>query len=185
MQPLRGRSWGRKVDRKKSAGSGGTGHGAGRTRAGCRLLGRNARRDRGDDRRGHLELGVAVLDAVALGDPAEIVVDGPHLARRVLVDEQAHWPVEPRLGVRGHELGPERRVAEDEQRRRAQCDAGVGGELRLVDRHEEHDALRGDVGLEARDRLVERVGALDLDQAVLGHGDVAGARRGRRAERER
>ena len=41
-------------------------------------------------------------------------------------------------------------------------------ELRLIDRHEEHDALARDVLLEELDRLVEAVGAFHFYDAVAG-----------------
>jgi hypothetical protein len=97
---------------------------------------------------------------VALGDPAEVGVGGPHRAGLVLRDEQAHRPVEPRRRVGGEELRAQRRVAELEQRRRPQRDACGGRELGLIDRLEEQDALGSDVLLDARDGLVDRVGAL-------------------------
>ena len=57
-------------------------------------------------------------------------------------------------------------------------DAGVGGELRLVDLGEEHDALVGDVLLQPLDGLGHGIGALELDDAVI----LGGARRGKRGD---
>ena len=105
----------------------------------------------------------------------------------VLQHEQAHRPVEPGVGVGGQELRAQRRVAEGQQRRGPQRDAGVPGELRLVDGLEEQDALGLDVAADARDRLVDRVGAAHLDQPVGAGGGLGHrGRRGdeRRAERE-
>jgi hypothetical protein len=44
--------------------------------------------------------------------------------------------------------------------------SGLAGERRLVDLGEVHDALRRDVGLDARDRLRHRIGAPDAHDAV-------------------
>src|SRR5437868_6148932 len=59
----------------------------------------------------------------------------------------------------------------------AKRDIGAGAQLRLVDLVEEPDALGGDVGLDAGDRLVEAIDALQPDHAggggrgggLLGH----------------
>jgi hypothetical protein len=50
---------------------------------------------------------------------------------------------------------------------RQELHAGVGGKLRLIDLIEEHDALVGDVLLQALDRLGHVVSALELDDAVV------------------
>ena len=78
-------------------------------------------------------------------------------------------------------MRPERRIAEHQQRRGPQLDAGVGRELGLVDLHEELDALAGDVGLNAGDRFRHRNGALDPDDAIIA---VRPCRRGRCDQRE-
>ena len=76
----------------------------------------------------------------------------------------------PGGGLRGQKLNTERRIAEHQQRRRPEIDPGAGSELRLIDRVEEHDLLGGDVGLDAPDRLVERIGALEGNDAVALNG---------------
>src|SRR5262245_29679773 len=100
-------------------------------------------------------------------DPAEVGIGGPDFALVVFEDEKAYRPIQTRIGLGGDELGPERRVAEDQQHRGLQLDARIGGELRLVDLVEELDALVGDISLQALDRLADRISALDRDDAVI------------------
>src|SRR5258705_5070086 len=108
------------------------------------LLGLDGRGDGVDNHGRHLELRDTVFDVVALGDPLEIGPHRPDLAVVVLREQQPDRPVQPGIRVRRDELGSERRVSEYQQRRRAKLDPGVGRELRLVDLHEELDALAGD-----------------------------------------
>jgi hypothetical protein len=51
-----------------------------------------------------------------------------------------------------------------------QPDAGIGGELCLIDLAEEPDALGGNVRLQALDRFFEAMSALDAHDPVLGFG---------------
>jgi len=95
------------------------------------------------------------------------------LAIVVLGEQQAHRPIEAGIGVGGDELGPERRIAEYQQRRGTQPDASIGGEFRLVDLREELDALAGDIRLDAGNGFRHRHRALDTDDAVV----AIGARR--------
>src|SRR5262245_64686028 len=97
---------------------------------------------------------------MTLRDPDEVGIDRPDVPPLVLLHEQAYRPVEPGLRARGEELRAERRVAEDEERRRKHLDPGLGGELALVDLLEESDAFGRDVRFETDDRLIERVDAL-------------------------
>src|SRR5512132_3493234 len=98
-----------------------------------RLSSSHARGDRSDDPRGLVECrGIHALDVVATRDIAEIGVRGPNVSLFVLEHEQPHGPVEPRKGISGDEQRAERRVAEYQQRRRAQCYAGVARELGLI-----------------------------------------------------
>src|SRR5688572_9152651 len=66
---------------------------AGPMRCGAFMLLPDGRGDGRDHAARRGEFAVAVGDAVALGDPFEVVVDGPDFARLVLADEQADWPV--------------------------------------------------------------------------------------------
>src|SRR5882724_6835619 len=134
------------------------------------LPGRDGRGDRADHFGRHLELRGAIPDVVAFGDPSEIGPDRPDVAIVILRQQQPDRPVEAGIRVRGDELGPERGIAEHQQRRGAQLDAGVGCELRLVDLHEELDAFAGDIGLDAGNRLGHRHRALDPDNAVIAIG---------------
>lgn len=52
--------------------------------------------DRSDHLRRHVESGVAILDAMALGYPRKIRVKHPHVAVFVFGDEETHGPIEPR-----------------------------------------------------------------------------------------
>src|SRR6185295_12692641 len=115
------------------------------------LPGRNGRGDRAHHPGRHLELGCAIPDVVALGNPAEIGPHRPDVAIVVLRQQQPDRPVEAGIRVRGDELGAERRIAEHQQRRGTQLDAGFGRELRLVNLREEFDPLGGDIGLDAGD----------------------------------
>jgi len=54
-----------------------------------------------------------------------------------------------------------------QQRGGKECDAGIGGKLRLIDLVEKHDALVGDILLKALDGPGHVVGALELDDAVI------------------
>ena len=145
-----------------------TAAGAGRRRLSRRALLRfHARCDGCDNGRRHLELVSAVLDPVSSCDPVEIGIGGPDLALIVLEHEQPHRPVEPGIGVCCDELRPERRIAEDKQDRRLKLDPGLRGELRLVDLVEELDAFVRNVLLQKLDRLADRIGALDPDDAVV------------------
>jgi hypothetical protein len=110
---------------------------------------------------------VAVGDAVPARDPGEISVGNPHIALGVLIDEQPARPVKPGIWIGGKKQRAERRIAEHEQRRRQELHACVGGELRLIDLVEKHDALVGDILLQALDSLGHVVGALELDDAVI------------------
>ena len=84
----------------------------------CAVSTAHARGDRSDDLRGHLELCIAVGDAVALRDPTEVGLGDPHLPVVILVHEQAHRPVEACLWIGGEELNAKRRIAEDQKLRR-------------------------------------------------------------------
>src|SRR4051812_19860939 len=117
------------------------------------LPGRDGRSDRAHHPGRHLELRGAVLDVVALRDPSEIGPDRPDIAIFILREQQADRPVETSVRIRGDELRAEWRIAEHQQRRGPQLDAGVGRELRLVDLHEELDALARDIGLDAGNRF--------------------------------
>src|SRR5262249_46862252 len=129
--------------------------------------GRNARWDGRDDLRRHFELGVAIPDAVAARNPAEVGIDGPDAAVDFLGHQEPDRPIEAGIRIRRYELGSERWVAEHQQRGRPQLDAGSRGELRLVDLGEEANALVGNVLLDAVDGFVQRIGALDSDDAVM------------------
>src|SRR5262249_7848750 len=66
---------------------------------------------------------------------------------------------------------------EDEQRRRAQLDTRVSGQLGLVDQPKEHQLLVGDILLETSNGLIHRISTLYLHDAVLTH--AIGVRRRR------
>src|SRR6266851_4287378 len=101
----------------------------------------DGRGDRLNDLGRHFELGFAIPDVVAARDPFEIGPDRPDVAIVVLRQEQTDRPVEPGIRVRGDEPRAERGISEDEQGRGTKLDAGIGRELRLIDFHEELDAL--------------------------------------------
>src|SRR5689334_24677754 len=105
---------------------------------------------------------------MAAGDISEIIVDRPNLALLVLEDEKADRPVDAGGGIGGHELRSKRWIAEDQKRRGLEFDAGIAGKLRLIDLGEEGDALGGHILLDAIDGLGHRIGALALDDAVVG-----------------
>ena len=100
-------------------------------------------------------------------DPGEVRPNRPDVAIVILRQQQADRPVQPRIGIGRNELRAERRVAEHEQSRRTQFDAGVRRELRLVDLVKEFDAFGCNISLDADDRLGHRHGALDADDAVI------------------
>src|SRR5258706_12787597 len=132
----------------------------------CLLL-RHARRDRSSDPRSRLELRFAVIDAMAPRDPAKIRIGGPDFALVVLEQQQPHRPIKPRVLVGGDELRAERRIAKGQEYRRPQRNAGTGGEFRLIDLAEEHDALAGDVLLQAHDGLRQRIDTLRAQDPVI------------------
>src|SRR4030088_164113 len=68
------------------------------------LLRADCRGDRLDHARRHLELCIAIRNAKATRDPGEIGVEGPDIAILVLLHQQTHGPVEPRLRIRRDEL---------------------------------------------------------------------------------
>src|SRR5262249_5869471 len=75
-------------------------------------LAADARGDRRDDGRRHLELGVTIDDAVAPFDPFEVGIDRPHAAQLILNDQQPHRPIQAGIRIRRHELGSQGRIAE-------------------------------------------------------------------------
>jgi hypothetical protein len=101
------------------------------------------------------------------GDPVEIGIRGPDFALIVLEHEQPYRPVETGIRIGGDELSPERRIAEDQQHRRLQLDAGIGRELRLIDLSEELDAFAGNVRFQAFDGFSEGIAALDPNDPVI------------------
>jgi hypothetical protein len=117
------------------------------------------------------------VHAKAMGDPGEVGIDGPDSPTLILPHEEAYRPIKPGIGIRGPELGAERRVAEDEQRRWPQFDAGIASELGLIDLGEDLDALGLDVLLDAHDRVLHRVGAAHSRKPGFGIG--AGRETGR------
>src|SRR5689334_609431 len=76
------------------------------------VAGLDGRGDRCDHARCHPELRVAIPDAMAMRNPAEVGIDGPHVALVVLLHEEAHRPVQPGLRVRRDELRSESRIPE-------------------------------------------------------------------------
>src|SRR6516165_8786754 len=109
-------------------------------------------------------------DVVTPRDPGEVGPNRPDVAVVILRQQQTDWPVQPRIGIGRDELRAERRIAEDKQGGRAQLDAGICRELRLVDLVKEPDALDCNVSLDADDRLGHRNRALDADDAIVAVG---------------
>ncbi|MGZ5863117.1 MAG: hypothetical protein ACXWKB_07525, partial [Methyloceanibacter sp.] len=70
------------------------------------------------------------------------------------------------------ELDAKRGVAKDQQRRRRQLYPRFFTEPRLINRHEEHDALPGDILLQQFDRLLEIVDACNFYDASAGNGGL-------------
>lgn len=102
----------------------------------------------------------------AVGDPSKVGVGGPDLAVDILVNQQPHRPVQPRLGAGGDEVRAQRGVAENQQRRGVEFDAGISRQLPLVDRKEVGDALGFDVGDQTFDGFVHRIGAFRRNESV-------------------
>src|SRR5262245_61256420 len=127
----------------------------------------HARRNGGDDHRGHLELLCAIDDAVTGSDPGEVRVNRPDCAAAILCHQEANWPIQTCIGIRRDELRAERRIAEHQKSRRIDFDAGVGGKLGLVDLAKKSYPFRSDVLLQTLDRLREWVDAFDAHDAIV------------------
>jgi hypothetical protein len=78
---------------------------------------------------------------VSVGNVAKIRVGGPDLALLIFEHQQSDRPIETSQRIGPYEQRAKRRIAEDEQCRRADLDTGVCGELRLIDLVEKADPL--------------------------------------------
>jgi hypothetical protein len=82
--------------------------------------------------------------------PGKIRIGKPHFATLVFENQEPHRPIEPRVRLGGNELCSEWRIAEYQQGRRPQLDAGIAGELGLINLIEEFDALASNIRFQFR-----------------------------------
>ena len=90
----------------------------------------------------------------------------PDAAIGLLDHQHAHRPVEPGIAIGLEKLDAERRVAETDDGRFADRQAGFGAKRLLIDGIEETHPLGRDGGFQAGQRFVEAVAAVDAHDAV-------------------
>ena len=125
-----------------------------------RCRGKRGRHGLGDLGAGH---------AVARGEPGGVVVAEPDRAVGILERQRLQRQVDPDRLPRLHQRRAALGVAENQKLGRPQRQARLVGALGVIDAREHLHALRGHVGREPVDGVLDAVCTFDRHQAIVSH----------------